>query len=154
MINATVAPPMDRKRIVAITILMFTLAGPPIGFLLVLAAAIVAVALVGTSQPIDPWGLLERLPHLVQFTVFGAAFAYLVGGLQALAAGIMMAVYGLWIGKPSYGVAAVVGLITLGVTMLVRMSNSWMENATMALANVGAALICWGIAKRFWTDPS
>jgi peptidoglycan/LPS O-acetylase OafA/YrhL len=78
----------------------------------------------------------------------------LMGGLQAFAAGVLIAAYGRLIGKPRYWVAALAGLISFAIMVVVWPQTTTMGNVSMAATHIFAALICWGIVKRFWTDPS
>jgi hypothetical protein len=133
------------------TVLIFGLAGPPIGLALMIGGAI-AAALVGPHGPhFDPLGLLKNLPEFMQFLLLAAPFSYVMGGLQAFAAGALVAAYGRLIAKPHYWVAALAGLMSFGIMLIIWPQQTIMGNALMAPVHIVAALICWHIAKRFWT---
>jgi hypothetical protein len=136
------------------TVLVFGLAGPPIGLALMIGGAIV-IALIGPHGPhFDPLGLFKNLPGFMHFLFFAIFFSYLMGGLQAVAAGVMVTAYGRLIGKPHYWVAALAGLISFGIMLFVWPQETTMDYASMAAVHIVASLICWHIVKRLWTEAT
>jgi len=115
---------------------------------------IVIVIFTGMSRPFDPMGMLERTPNFLQFIFLGLVFSYAFGGLQALGAGIMVAAYGLGIGRPNYFVAAIVAIVTFAGTLLFGPPMELKASIIMFFIQIGASLICWHIAKRFWNEPA
>jgi hypothetical protein len=144
----------DRWRHFVGIVLIFGLAGPPIGLALMTVGAIVKV-LVGPHGPhFDPLGLFKNLPEFMQFLIFAVPLSYIVGGVQAFAAGILVAAYGWLIGKPHYWVAALAGLASFGIMPILWPQDTTAGYVSMAAVHIGAALICWHIAKRFWIETT
>jgi len=144
----------DRSQNIFRTVLVFGLAGPPIGLALMIGGAI-AIALIGPrGLHFDPLGLVKNLPEFVRFLVFAIFLSYVMGGLQAIAAGILVAAYGRLIAKPHYWVAALAGLISFGLMLVIWPRQTTMGNVSMVAIHIAAALICWHIVKRFWIDSA
>lgn len=125
-------------------IIVFTLFGPPIG---------TAILFIGLSA----WELtatmdLEGLKIFALLPV-GILFGYFFGGLQALACGILLAVYARSIGRFSYFAALVVSLFVGGIAMVVlSASDSGLAGLVAILLAIGilsALLIRLLFARRF-----
>ena len=115
----------------------------------------IALALIGPHGPhFDPLRLFRNLPEFMHFLFFAVFFSYLMGGLQAVAAGALVTAYGLLIGKPRIWVAAIAGLIVFGIMLIIWPQHTTMGSVSMAAVHIVAALICWHITKRFWSEAT
>jgi hypothetical protein len=135
----------DHLRPVLTTVLVFALAGPPIGAL-VLAALILV-----TGQETGLSGIVERVPAISRMFANSIPQSYALGGLQASAAGLLLSGYGLYRGRPSIGIAAVIGAVTWAGFYWFAVERDILENVVMMLVHVFSAIICARISRRFWT---
>ena len=149
---ATTQP--DRWRTAVITVLIYGLAGPLLGVAVLMITVMVSFGFTAPDRPFDPSAMVTRLPAFMQMLLLSIPFSYMLGGIQAFAAGLLVSAYGLVIGKPGYLVAAVAGLVTFGGFVWLGPQRDLWEYGMMLFVHIIPALICWHIVKRFWNAPA
>jgi len=128
--------------------LVFAVAGPPIGALIVLSAAVIAMSY--GPEGLGPF----KLDEFGKVVALGAAIAYVLGGLQALFVAVVAAVAQAlrWPGWGSFLAVVIAGLATgIGfVSWMVAGSNTpflSIQSFIFLGVHVGAAIGCWLIAE-------
>ena len=124
------------------------LVGPPIGGLIfALAVAVLPPIASGvtTAASAD-----DQLATGLFIGLFAVPFSYLVGGLQAAAAGLAFAVYGWFRGRPPLWFAA----LTAAVIYAGAWIGGWADVDEifwiMMLVHVVPVLLCWLIISHLW----
>ena len=138
----------DYMRPALVTVIIFTVAGPPVGNLVL--AVLLPVFVFVTGQETEFADVLERVPAI--FRMFGNSIpqSYASGGLQAFVTGLFLSGYGVYRGRPTIGIAAVIATITwIGFVLFAAQRDAY-ENAMMLLVHVFAAIICAWASLRFW----
>lgn len=140
---------MRRAATVLKVLAVFALAGPPIGALAIFAG----FALIAAVQSGD----LAGLAWIPLFgLVYGAPLSYMIGIGPALAAGLIIAVWGVLMRPPGVpfalatGLAVGLGLNALGGQNLISVSQS--KDATafglVTAACLLSTLACWMMSRR------
>jgi hypothetical protein len=149
MIQVSAYKASDYMRPALVTISIFTIAGPPIGNLVL--AALLPVFVYVTGQEIEFSGVLERVPAIFRMFARSIPQSYVSGGLQAFATGLFLSGYGIYRGRPTVGVAAVLATVMWIGFVLFATRRDMYENTMMLLVHVFAAIICTWASLRFWT---
>jgi hypothetical protein len=136
-------------RPLLLTTFIFAVAGPPIGNLVLAAILPMFVFVIGQETELS--GVLARVPAI--FRMFGNSIAqsYASGGLQAFATGLLFSIYGVYRGRPTIGIAAVLATITWIGFVLFATRRDLYENVLMLFVHILSALACAWISIRFWT---
>lgn len=131
------------------TVLVCVLIGPPLGSLMFAAAMSFMPGLWGATPPtgIDVGGALSTVLFV---GLFGIPFAFLIGGLQALATGLAFSAYGWRRGRPPLWFAVATAAAVFGAATLLKIVDDPDMMAPMALVHVVPVLICWLIIRAFW----
>jgi hypothetical protein len=149
MIQVNAYKSFDYMRPALVTVIIFTIAGPPIGNLVL--AALLPVFVFATGQETEILGVLERVPAIFRMFASSIPQSYVSGGLQAFATGLFLSGYGIYRGRPTVGIAAVLATIMWIGFVLFATSKDAYENTMMLLVHVFAAIICTWTSLRFWT---
>lgn len=101
------------------TVGVFTLAGPPIGWVSMCIAAIVMGVAMGTTSA-------REVGNLVGGMFFGSLFSYLLGGVPALTTGVVVGLFRHRLTSPiSWLACGVLGLIFTALFVLTFNSSGW-----------------------------
>ena len=77
--------------------------------------------------------------------------SYVSGGLQAFATGLFLSGYGVYRGRPTIGIAAVLATITWIGFVLFATRRDVYEYVMMLMVHIFAAMICAWASLRLWT---
>ncbi len=135
---------MTRGSAVAI-LLVFTLLGPLFG---TLVAGLMLSVEGGVLRPDDSIGVVPLLLVIVYFPI-----AYLAGGLQAIATGVVAAGMALWRGRLEWW-PAILAAAVLSVFTALRADGDGFVTATMVATHVGAAALCLLVCRLMLGRPS
>jgi hypothetical protein len=149
MIQVSAYKASDYMRPALVTVIIFTIAGPPIGNLVL--AALLPVFVFVTGQDIEFSGVLERVPAIFRMFASSIPQSYVSGGLQAFATGLFLSGYGVYRGRPTIGIAAVLATITWIGFVLFATRRDVYENIMMLMVHIFAAMICAWASLRLWT---
>jgi hypothetical protein len=131
------------------TVIIFAIAGPPVGN--VVLAALLPLFIFATGQESEFSGVLERVPAIFRMFANSIPQSYGSGGVQAFVTGLLLSGFGVYRGRPTIGVAAVIATITwIGFVLLATRRDAY-ENVMMLFVHVFAAIICAWASLRFWT---
>lgn len=134
------------------TVLTFLILGPPLGaaVLILLLTAVPGLALPSSEFA----GLGTTVAVSLGVMLFALPFAYILGGLQALFCGVVLAVYGWLKGRPPLWIGLIASLLAFTVSYSVDIFGTFADSNHMALVLVIAHLMptifCWLIVKTFW----
>jgi hypothetical protein len=152
----SVHPARPMRRLAAIT-LIFLLVGPPIGAILMVGGSdIVRIGSIGATREIFRWVINDPV------LVFG--MGYVIGGLPALFAGLLVGTAQVfhggatWLWALASGLAAGVGLLAfLFITVGSRADDMHLispQTAAMLLACVLPTFACWAIVRALYPNSS
>ncbi len=133
---------------VIVILLIFLLVGPPVGAIVFLGMLAVWI---GKSS--DPGAVGSVFAFL---TLYGILFSWFIGGLPALLTGLVFALWQTFVGRASWGMAALVGVGAGLMLVLVAgdMARDIGDPPMLPLYLVtcfAATMVCWLLARSFVT---
>lgn len=147
--DASVASAICSCKATIATVLVFVLVGPPVGAMVVLLLRsffpdfthlpYLMLPGVGVGNPVSLFlGLIFLL------------LSYVAGGLQALACGAALAVYGWRTGRFPFWFAIATGLAVFGASYLLLWIDLPDTKITMLIVHLVPVALCWLLARNFW----
>ena len=131
---------------------VFTLAGPPLGFAAILLAG--SVAALAHGKQISGQGFVDLVWFYFSFLVF----AYLFGGLQATVVGVVASLSRTQAGYPAVipplAVATVVSIAMTAFVWRGGVGGDPLGTLTLLLtAHCGSTVLCWLLVRRLRYTP-
>lgn len=126
--------------------------GPPIGGLIFAIGLVVVPALdtmAGLKHGLDLSGGLYAVLIL---GLFAMPFSYMVGGIQAGAAGLLFALWGWNRGRPPFVVALVISGLVFAGALMAGVGEVPEFLPVLAAIHVVPTAICWLVIRNLWPE--
>ena len=134
------------------TVLTFLALGPLLGAI-VLVLLLTAVPGLALPSP-ENTGLGTTIAVSLGVALFAVPFAYILGGLQALFCGVVLAAYGWMKGRPPLWIGLISCLLAYAVSYSIDIFGTFADTNNIALVMVIThlvpAILCWLLVRTYW----
>ena len=134
------------------TVMTYLVLGPPLGAM-VLILLLTAVPGLALPSP-ENTGLGTTVAVSLGIALFAVPFTYILGGLQALFCGVVLAAYGWLKGRPPLWVGLIASLLAFVVSYSVDIFGTFADSnhivLVMVITHLLPTILCWLIVRTFW----